>query len=327
MLKKKAVVIKDNHGLPNYMTMFYMDPAEGTPEETPEILKVNGKTMAAVLVSQFANTLINDVPCSLPFSRPASAIDWDKANKLCRGKGKGWHLLTNTEYTFLTDEADKLGHKIRGNTDRGSSYDNPQEKGVLYDGYHTLTGLDPVAWSHDGTKDGVFGLCGNFWEWVAGLSLTKGVIRYIPDNDAAAEETDMKPNGAAWKSAEVDGKVLKLSGGYGVKLTTGEAEDDWNGCHFSELELEELEEVPEVLHKLGVIPRNWKEEKAGIWADSSLEEAVPIRGSGFSDSSYGGVSALRLNYPRSFVYSSVSFRSALCVEDRQLVTEILSGAR
>lgn len=324
---KAAVVMNDEHGLPNYMTMYYMEPGTYEPEDVPEMFKVNGKTMAAVLISQFANTLINDVPCSLPFSRPASAIDWDKANKLCRGKGKGWHLLTNTEYTFLTDEADKLGHKIRGNTDRGSSYDNPQEKGVLYDGYHTLTGLDPVAWSHDGTKDGVFGLCGNFWEWVAGLSLTKGGIRYIPDNDAAAEETDMKPNGAAWKNAEVDGKALKLSGGYGVKLTTGEVEDDWNGCHFSELELEELEEVPEVLHKLGVIPRNWKEEKAGIWADSSLEEAVPVRGSGFAGASDGGVSALGLSNPRSGVDLSVSFRSALCVEDWQLVTEILSGAR
>jgi hypothetical protein len=85
--------------------------------------------------------------------------------------------------------------------------------------------------------------------------------------------------------------------------------------------------VPEVLHKLGVIPRNWKEEKAGIWADSSLEEAVPLRGSSFNNTSGGGVSALYLFNPRSNVYNFVSFRSALCVEDWQLVTEILSGAR
>lgn len=326
MLKKKAVIIKDSHGLPNYMTMFYMDPAAEAPEEVPEIFKVNGKIMAAVMVSQFANTLINEIPCSLPYSRPANAIDWDKANKLCREKGKGWHLLTNTEYTFLLDEADKLGHKIHGNTNHGSSADNPEEKGILFDGYHTLTGCDPLAWSHDGTQDGVFGLCGNFWEWVTGLRLAKGTIQYIAENDAAGE-TDMNVNSTAWKTASADGQALKLSGGYGVTLTTGEVKNDWDGCHFSELELEELKEVPEILYKLGVIPRNWKEEKAGLWADSSLEEAVPVRGSGFSHTASGGPVALRLSNPRSNAHSSVSFRSALYVEDWQLVTEILAGAR
>ena len=84
--------------------------------------------------------------------------------------------------------------------------------------------------------------------------------------------------------------------------------------------------MPEIIHKLGILPRGWKTEKAGIWVDSALEEAVPFRGSSFLDTSSGGVAALSLGYPRSFGNFHVAFRSALYLEDWKLVTEILAGA-
>ena len=71
---------------------------------------------------------------------------------------------------------------------------------------------------------------------------------------------------------------------------------------------------------------HWQQEEAGIWADSNLEETVPFRGSGFGYASSGGVSALRLDDARSNVYSGVSFRSALYLEDWKLVTELLGRA-
>ena len=35
LVKKKAVIVKDRLGLPNYMTMFYMEPGTYNPEDVP----------------------------------------------------------------------------------------------------------------------------------------------------------------------------------------------------------------------------------------------------------------------------------------------------
>lgn len=87
-----------------------------------------------------------------------------------------------------------------------------------------------------------------------------------------------------------------------------------------------LKEVPDIVHRLGILPQDWQQEKAGIWADSELEEAVPRRGSSFGYASGGGVAALSLRGARSYVSSDVSFRSALYLKDWKLVTELLGRA-
>lgn len=38
-VKKKAVIVMDSAGLPNYMTMFYMEPGTYEPEDVPELFK------------------------------------------------------------------------------------------------------------------------------------------------------------------------------------------------------------------------------------------------------------------------------------------------
>ncbi len=94
---------------------------------------------------------------------------------------------------------------------------------------------------------------------------------------------------------------------------------------MADLQLEELEEMPEIAYKLGIVPHDWKNETAGIWADNELEEAVPFRGSSFGSASSGGAGALRLLYPRSYVDYYVSFRSALFLESWELVTDLLKA--
>lgn len=94
---------------------------------------------------------------------------------------------------------------------------------------------------------------------------------------------------------------------------------------MADLQLEELDEVPEIAYKLGIVPHDWKHETAGLWADSELEESVPRRGSGFGNTSYGGAGALSLSHARSHVGDDVSLRSALFLEDWELVTELLKA--
>ena len=328
-VKKKAVIVKDRLGLPNYMTMFYMEPGTYSPEDVPEMFKIRNNIVPAILISQYHNTTMKsmggDVAVSLPYQQPRHTITLDEAAAACARKGEGWHLMTNTEFVYLLHEAEELGHTIGGNTNHGSNADNPQEKGVAYDSAgRTLTGCDPLTWSHDGTAGGVFGLCGNFYEWVTGLRLHYGVIEYTKNNDAAVDGyTTEAPD---WQAATVNGKPLRLYGNDGVTLSTQEdVEVAWDGCHIKDLQLEELEEMPEIAYKLGIVPHDWKNETAGIWADSELEEAVPFRGSSFFSTSSGGAGALHLDSPRSSVYVSVSFRSALFLESWKLVTDLLKA--
>ena len=103
-------------------------------------------------------------------------------------------------------------------------------------------------------------------------------------------------------------------------MTTEAPEEDcWDGCRFTDLEIK-LEEMPEILQQLGIVPQNVEEEMAYIYADNGEEEAVPFRGSGFFYTSHGGLGALCLNSARSRVYGNVSFRSAY-VEFEELETE------
>ena len=127
----------------------------------------------------------------------------------------------------------------------------------------------------------------------------------------------------------MNGRPLKLHGnsaGDVVMSVAEEIEENWDGCHIKDLQLEELEEMPEIAYKLGIVPHDWKNETAGIWADNELEEAVPLRGSGFDGASNGGAGALLLLYPRSGVYYNVSFRSALFLESWELVTDLLKAS-
>ena len=60
-VKKKAVIVKDRLGLPNYMTMFYMEPGTYNPEDVPEMFKIRNKIVPAILISQYHNTTMKSI--------------------------------------------------------------------------------------------------------------------------------------------------------------------------------------------------------------------------------------------------------------------------
>ena len=218
---------------------------------------------------------------------------------------------------YLQNESIEGGTLPHGNTASGSYYWDKSESGEKYDYGHTLTGSGPVTWTHTHTPDGVCDLCGDNWEMVAGLRLVKGAIEYIKDNDAAV--ADLSPDSEAWQRAQTAaGETIYLTAGDGVTVTTEAPEEDWDGCRFKEMEIA-LDEVPEILRQLGIVPQNVEEEAAYIYADSGEKEAVPFRGSGFFNTSHGGLGALGLGDPRSSVGYDVGFRSAY-VEFEELET-------
>lgn len=324
MVRRQKLIIKDERGVPNYMAAFSWTGSKD-PAQAPPMFVVCGEVVDAVLISQFHNTNIQGIPYSLPYRKPWVQIDLDSAARACREKGEGWHLLTNTEYAYLLAESRDLGTEPHGNTEDGRDYDYPEECGVTYDGCRTLTGLDPVAWSHDHTDNGVYGLKGNAWEIVTGLRLQKGRVEYIPNNDAAAVST--ASDSAVWQQAKTeDGKTIYLSGGDGVAITTGQVKEDWDGAHMRDIQLDGLESIPQIIFDLAILPPDYKERKDGIYVDSELEEAVPFRGASFCSTSNAGASAIRLDSSRSYVGVLIGFRSALYVKDWKQITGKLIGA-
>ena len=87
-------VIYDKNGRPDIMVVF-------TPSELglPDTLR--GRKVKEYAISKYQNTLIDGVPYSLPFMKPAVNISRDEAIRLCESKGEGWHLITNDEWVAL----------------------------------------------------------------------------------------------------------------------------------------------------------------------------------------------------------------------------------
>ena len=76
-------VIFDKSGIPDIMVAF-------TPDELGLPAELRGRKVSEYLISKYPNTLINGVPHSLPFQKPAVDINHDKAIELCEAKGPGW---------------------------------------------------------------------------------------------------------------------------------------------------------------------------------------------------------------------------------------------
>ena len=187
-------VIYDKNGRPDIMVVF-------TPSELglPDTLR--GRKVKEYAISKYQNTLIDGVPYSLPFMKPAVNISHDEAIRLCESKGEGWHLITNDEWVALGFWSWDNDTMPTGNTASGKSHSHPEQTGTTYEGGcgKTLTGSGPVQWNHDGTAYGVADMCGNIWEHVGGVRFMNGMPQVIPNN-GAAYGSDQSKDSPEWEA-------------------------------------------------------------------------------------------------------------------------------
>lgn len=308
-MKHENVILKDRYGNENHMVKF-------TPnKENPEpMFRIGDKIAKAVYISKYINTDEDGVPCSLPGRYPMRYINFEDAEKACRDKGEGWHMLTNTEWMHLYNESVKNGTIPHGNTNYGSYAKDMSESGVNMNGSGTtLTGTGPVTWYHDHTHDGVADLCGNVWEMVTGLRLQNGEIQHIENNNAAVCDTG--EISMEWEPITVDGKKICFSVNNEknkITIRKGPKHTGWNGKAYKDLKIKKsvMAAVGDKLREIGIIPDDYKNEDAYIWIDTELTEAIAYRGSRFGNASDGGVASLCLYYARTYSSYDFGFRSA-----------------
>ena len=299
-------VIFDSRGIPDIMVAF-------TPDELGLPAELKGKKVSEYLISKYPNTLIDGVPHSLPFQKPAVEINHDDAIRLCEAKGPGWHLTTNDEWAALALQSWENDTMPTGNTNSGKSHSHTEQTGITYDGGYgkTLTGSGPIAWNHDRTAEGVSDMCGNIWEHVGGIRFLNGQVQVIPNNEAAAG-ADQSSNSKEWQAIYTeDGDPVYFNPKDGdILLEPTEANDkDYDGVRFTDLEAHGMD-VPDKLIKLGLYPPAGYESDEYFWIDNNGERCV-FRGGHWGDGASAGVFCLSGGNSRPNVAAGLGFRSAL----------------
>ena len=303
------VVIYDKAGIPSVMVRFSRVTNEelfGWSDKVHPAFVINKEIYDEIYISKFPNTIINGKAYSLPMQQPAVNVTFDEAVEACRSKGEGWHLWTAAERGLLANTCKKNDVFPHGNTNYGKWHRDDSEKGQTYGGGKTLTGSGPATWNHDHTPFGVSDLCGNVWEWFAGLRLMDGVLQFIPDNDAAV--ADLSKDSEAWKTMLSEARPICIDATEGILFTNNgedlDGSDECDGCEWGDARFDFT--ITEEMKELGLYPG---EPGAYLYAYTDGER-LPLAGGIWGNGANAGVFCLNLNDLRSNSYSYLGFRSA-----------------
>ena len=325
-LEKPSIMV----GIPK---MKYSEVVTSGTQDVLDIFKTDGVERDVLWVSKYINIVMNERAYSLPMKDPKAYINFDQSLAACRKKGAGWGLTPNALFGAILLWCNRNNFLPRGNTNYNASYEKAYEKGVCSavisnGGGRTATGSGPATWYHDGTVAGIADLCGDVWEWVAGMRIVNGEIQIIPYGNCMKADCDMSADSTEWKAIKPDGTLVDPG-------TAGTLHYDWQSSNivintatnstfsqnkpFNSIAAQSGVNIPQILKLHGIV-----KDTNDIYAATGHQhyintdgERLPFRGSDFGNTSRGGVGALDLNGARSASNISVGFRSAY---DEKLAT-------
>lgn len=307
--KEETVVIYDELGNPNIMRRIPKITNRelfGGSDRAHRAFRIGGVEYDEIYLPVYDGSMIGDVLCSLPYQKPANCMTLEQMEEACWKKGEGWHLMTAAEWGLAADLSVMLGTLPNGNTDSGRYHADHEEKGICYDGYHTLTGSGPSAWTHNHQADGIHDLCGNNWKRLRGLRLHKGRIQTAADNDAALP-IDLSANGTAWVDLlSEEGRPLFIGPEDGViGIGTTEPSKAWDGCRWKDAIFHAG--ITEEMRELALFDG---EPNAWLYTDSEEEDMCAYRGGYWSNGAFAGVFFLNFSLSRSYAGGSIGGRPA-----------------
>lgn len=336
----RNTVLLDDMGMPSIMVPFpkltYADIMTGGTQDPLPAFLVDGHEIPVIYESKYQNIVVNDRAYSLPFEDPRVYITFDQALQMCRNKGDGWHLHSNALWAAIQSWCYKNKTVPHGNGNFGKDYSNPHEHGVVTYRYtdggttrdgRTATGSGPVTWYHNYDSSGIADLCGNIWEWVAGLRMVNGEIQIIPYGNSMKADCNMSATSTEWKAIMPNG-TLVAPGTAGTLKYDGETatgaprintavefkpgtDDGYYWRQFGTLAAKAGVDIPPMMKALGLAPiPDYEYGNGGFWIRPQAAERLPVRGADWIDTPSAGVAALNLADPRSSSNRYVGFRAA-----------------
>jgi hypothetical protein len=324
-------LISDQKGRPSLMVRIpkfrVCDVIHGGSTDPHPAFIVNGKEIPEIYVSKYPNVMKYGLAYSLPNEIPTTSLIRDEVVSACESKGKGWHMMTNSEWAALALWSKKNGTFPRGNNDFSRDYYYPHETGVVGSTYvnskgllcngMTLTGSGPVTWAHNHSSSGVYDLNGNVWTQVSGFRVVDGEIQITENNDSALG-SNAEAEGVSWKSIAVTGELLppgsprslkfKFDSGRLILVDNAvESVDKWGDSLFNGLGSEVL--VPELLKVLAIYPDGTGYGEQKIWVNNA-EVHYPWRGGTWDAFQYSGIFCLFICYPAGHISQWSGFRAS-----------------
>lgn len=331
-------IILDDKGLPSVMVklpkMTYQDlglPGTGTH---PAWI-VNGREVPYIYVSKYGNVEIDGRAYSLPYKAPRANVTFDEAVQLCEAKGAGWHLMSNVEWSAISNGCAKNGCMPGGNNNASyGDYYATSEKGAPMPTYddnyggdvpYTAGGSGPKSWFHNNDFSGIADLNGNVYEWVGGIRMKNGEVNIIKDNDTVLHK-DQGADSAEWKAIlpgtnvnnatlvapGTNGTLISIEGGLGVNGTDSKA--DSYGTTFARTaencSAALANKIPKLAYAHNLVVPSIETDRQDYAYIGASGETLFYRGGDYRVNFYAGVFYLNGSNGRSYSYYDLGFRSA-----------------
>ncbi len=290
---------------------------------------VNDRPLSEVFYGVYQGVLRNNELLSLPGQLPSRDLDFDRCHQAARACGQGWHLSTHAERSALALWCLAQGWSPQGNTEQAGVPYGAEVDPVM------VSGAGPDAWRHDLSPHGIADLCGNIWEWQAGLRLLDGEVHVIANNNAA--QADVSRDSPAWQairlsdsalvpcgsagSAKFDAPNPNREGNAGIAILAeqilhynGELGSDANtpgllDCAFNQLRSTLPTEPPLLLKLLGLYPHRDLPDGDQLYL-RNYGERLLLRGGAWYSGSNAGLRTLCLSHPRTHASLTVGARPA-----------------